>query len=38
MTWIITKDGVVKCVSTVPYPAFTVKALKDAGYKIKVEN
>lgn len=38
MTWIITKDDQVKCVTTVPYPAFIIKDMKAAGYKIKVED
>jgi predicted fused transcriptional regulator/phosphomethylpyrimidine kinase len=35
MKEIISKDGVVKCVSNVPHPPEVIKALKKAGYKIK---
>ena len=35
MKQIISKDGVVKCVSTIPYPPDIFKELKKAGYKIK---
>ena len=38
MKQIITRDGVIICVTTVPYPAFIIKDMKAAGYKIKVEN
>lgn len=31
----ITLNGVVKCVTTVPYSESTIKAMKKAGYKIK---
>ena len=37
MTQVISKDGVIVCVTTVPYSAETIKAMKKAGYKIKVE-
>lgn len=33
----ISKDGVVICVTTVPYPAKIIKDMKQAGYKIKTE-
>ena len=32
---IISLNGVVKCVTTVPYSESVVKAMKKAGYKIK---
>ena len=32
---IISKDGKVHCVTTVPYPAEVVKGMKKAGYKVK---
>lgn len=35
MKQIVTKDGATVCVTTVPYPADTVKAMKKAGYKVK---
>jgi hypothetical protein len=35
MKQIISKDGVVKCVSSDPYPPKIIKMLKEAGYKIK---
>ena len=35
MKQIITKDGVTVCVTTVPYPADTIKDMKKAGYKVK---
>lgn len=35
MTQIITKDGRVVCVTTEPYPAWFIKNMKQAGYKIK---
>lgn len=35
MKQIITKDGVPVCVTTVPYPADTIKDMKRAGYKVK---
>ena len=37
MTQIITKDKRVVCVTTVPYPSEVIKQMKQAGYKIKVE-
>ena len=38
MTQTISKDGVIVCVTTVPYPASIIKDMKKAGYKIKVED
>ena len=38
MTQTISKDGVIVCVTTVPYPAAIIKDMKKAGYKIKVED
>lgn len=35
MTQIVTKDGKVYCVTTVPYPPEVVKQMKKAGYKVK---
>lgn len=35
MKQIISKDGVVKCTTTVPYPPEMLRDLKKAGYKIK---
>ena len=37
MTQIITRDGVVICVTTVPYPPAIIKDMKQHGYKIKTE-
>jgi len=37
MKQIISKDGVIVCVTTVPYPAATIRDMKKAGYKVKVE-
>ena len=37
MTQTISKDGVIVCVTTVPYSAAIVKGMKKAGYKIKTE-
>lgn len=37
MKQIITRDGVVICVTTVPYPDYIIKDMKKAGYKIKTE-
>ena len=34
---VISRDGVVVCVTSVPYPAFIIKDMKNAGYKIKTE-
>jgi hypothetical protein len=38
MKQVIIRDGVVICVTSVPYPAFIIKDMKEAGYKIKTEN
>lgn len=35
MTQIISRDGIVICVTTVPYPAWIIKDMKRAGYKIR---
>ena len=32
---IISKDGVVKCVTSVPYPDDVIKQMKKAGYRVK---
>ena len=37
MKQIISRDGVVICVTSVPYPAFIIRDMKNAGYKITVE-
>ena len=37
MKQIISKDGKVKCVTTEPYSAKDIKAMKQAGYKVKTE-
>ena len=34
MKQIISKDGVVLCETTVPYPIAVVKEMKKAGYKV----
>lgn len=34
----ISKDGVIVCVTTVPYPAAIIKDMKKYGYKVKVED
>lgn len=34
MKQIISKDGVVYCTTTVPYPKETIKQMKAAGYKV----
>ena len=34
----ISKDGVIVCVTTVPYPAEIIKDMKKVGYKVKVED
>lgn len=36
MTQIISRDGVVICVTSVPYPPWIIKDMKNAGYKIKI--
>lgn len=33
----ISKDGVIVCVTSVPYPTAIIKDMKKAGYKIKTE-
>lgn len=38
MKQIISRDGIVYCVTSVPYPAFIIKDMKQAGYKIRTEN
>lgn len=37
MKQIISKDKRVVCTTTVPYSKETIKAMKDAGYKVKTE-
>lgn len=37
MKQVISRDGVVICVTTVPYPDYIIKDMKKAGYKIKTE-
>ena len=37
MKQVIMRDGVIICVTSVPYPAFIIRAMKQAGYKIKIE-
>ena len=37
MKQIISKDGVIVCVTTIPYSAAIIKDMKKAGYKIKTE-
>ena len=37
MLQIISKNGKVKCVTTVPYPASIIRDMKKAGYKIVVK-
>jgi hypothetical protein len=34
---VITRDGIVICVTSVPYPAFIIRDMKNAGYKIRTE-
>lgn len=34
MIQIISKDGRIVCVTTIPYPASTIKDMKKAGYKV----
>lgn len=38
MTQIIKKDGVVVCVTNVPYPPEIISQMKKAGYKVKEVN
>ena len=33
----ISKDGVIVCVTSVPYPVDIIKDMKKAGYKVKVD-
>lgn len=35
MKWIISRDGVIICVTSVPYEKRIFKDMKDNGYKIK---
>ena len=35
MTQIISRDGIVICVTTVPYPDWIIRDMKRAGYKVK---
>ena len=35
MKQIVTKDGKVMCTTTIPYPAETIKQMKQAGYRVK---
>lgn len=35
MKWIISRNGVVICVTTVPYSPYIIRDMKQAGYKIK---
>ena len=37
MIQIISKDGRILCVTSVPYPPELIKQMKKAGYKIKEE-
>ena len=37
MKQIISKDGVIVCVTSIPYSAATIKEMKKAGYKVKTE-
>lgn len=37
MTQIISKNGVVKCVTSVPYPDAVIKQMKNAGYRVKTQ-
>lgn len=36
MTQIVSKNGIDICITTVPYPAWIIKEMKQAGYKIRV--
>ena len=33
----ISKDGVIVCITTIPYSAAIIKDMKKAGYKVKTE-
>lgn len=35
MKQIISKDGIVYCETSVPYPPEIIKSMKKAGYKVK---
>ena len=35
--YIIMRDGEIICQTTVPYPAFIIRDMKQFGYKIKIE-
>ena len=37
MKQIISKEGVIYCVTTIPYPPNIIKDMKKAGYKVKTE-
>lgn len=37
MKWIISRDGMVICVTSIPYPDWIIRDMKRAGYKIKTE-
>lgn len=37
MKQVISRNGVVICVTSVPYPAFIIKDMKDNGYTIRTE-
>ena len=37
MRWVITRDGVVICVTSVPYPNSIFRDMKENGYKIRKE-
>ena len=37
MKQIISKDGITLCVTSIPYSAAIIKDMKQAGYKVKVE-
>lgn len=34
MKQIISKNGRVECITTVPYPSKTIRVMKEAGYEI----
>jgi predicted fused transcriptional regulator/phosphomethylpyrimidine kinase len=38
MTQTISKCGIVKCVTTVPYAEETLKQMKKAGYRVKISD
>lgn len=35
MIQIISRDGIVICVTTVPYPSWIIKDMKEHGYKVR---